>query len=90
MGEAQWCRGKTGGASKKAKAACEDSREVATPKRFSAIFVVGVTEVSFWHNALRVEWALALRYTVRTVALPHTGSRSDIIAYPIKLKISPK
>jgi hypothetical protein len=39
---------------------------------------------------LRVELALALRYAEVTSALPHTGSRSDIIAYPTKLKISPK
>src|SRR5258705_2118379 len=35
---------------------------------------------------LRVEFALEPRYAVTTTALPHTGSRSDIIAYPTKLK----
>jgi hypothetical protein len=39
---------------------------------------------------LRVEFALEPKYAVTTTALPHTGSRSDIIAYPTKLKISPR
>jgi hypothetical protein len=39
---------------------------------------------------MTVEFALEPRYAVTTTALPHTGSRLDIIAYPTKLKISPK
>jgi hypothetical protein len=39
---------------------------------------------------MRVEFALEPRYAVTTTALPHTGSKLDIVAYPTKLKISPK